>query len=195
LVCVAEMLAAACEADGVIAEWTPVAQMSAGIPGRAYQRKPAGDPLDGLCLEATSDAGSLRVTLVRSLGRPRFDARMIDHLKHLRPAALACLSAPSHSVQPPLSPAENEVLDHLVQGSTIQQTADALGRSPNTVHSHAKSIYRKLGIRTRAELIARFQSVRSAQPHRPMLDIRHGATHTFYAARMTRPPEAPSQSL
>ncbi len=54
-----------------------------------------------------------------------------------------------------LSTREQEVLDQLITGRSIKQIAHALSRSPHTVHDHVKSLHRKLGARTRGELVAR----------------------------------------
>jgi DNA-binding CsgD family transcriptional regulator len=54
-----------------------------------------------------------------------------------------------------LSTREQQVLEQLIAGRSIKQIAQALSRSPHTVHDHVKSLHRKLGARTRGELIAR----------------------------------------
>ncbi len=54
-----------------------------------------------------------------------------------------------------LSPCETRVLDLLVQGMSIPQIAARLSRSPHTVHDHVKSMHRKLGAKSRGELILR----------------------------------------
>jgi DNA-binding NarL/FixJ family response regulator len=55
-----------------------------------------------------------------------------------------------------LSRREREVLDHLVEGKTYRQIAEALFVSPNTVAFHVKQIYGKLHVRNRTEAAARF---------------------------------------
>jgi LuxR family maltose regulon positive regulatory protein len=55
----------------------------------------------------------------------------------------------------PLSEAEQRVLQHLVDGLTVPQVAHELWLSPNTVKTHRRSIYRKLGASDRDELLAR----------------------------------------
>ena len=42
----------------------------------------------------------------------------------------------------------------LAQGCTVHDASELLGVSENTVKSHVKSIYQKLGIHTRSEPIA-----------------------------------------
>ncbi|MFN3168902.1 MAG: helix-turn-helix transcriptional regulator [Phycisphaeraceae bacterium] len=54
---------------------------------------------------------------------------------------------------PPLSPTERRVYDLLLRRLTERQVAEQLGRSHNTVHVHVRNIYRKLGVRTRQQLL------------------------------------------
>jgi LuxR family maltose regulon positive regulatory protein len=55
----------------------------------------------------------------------------------------------------PLTPRELELLTLLSQRLSIQEIAEALVISPNTVKRHTHSIYTKLGVRNRREAIAR----------------------------------------
>ena len=50
-----------------------------------------------------------------------------------------------------LTPRETEVLQLIGRGLTLPEAGAALGMSSQTVATHVKSIYRKLGIRSRAE--------------------------------------------
>jgi predicted ATPase/DNA-binding CsgD family transcriptional regulator len=53
-----------------------------------------------------------------------------------------------------LTPRELDVLEQLVTGRTNRDIADALGLAPKTVMHHTVAIYRKLGVRGRAEAVA-----------------------------------------
>ena len=69
-----------------------------------------------------------------------------------------------------LSERERDLIEPLVQGLTAQQIANRLTVSRNTVKSHTAHIYAKLGIHTRAELVALVTGsgdVPSDQPARP----------------------------
>jgi LuxR family transcriptional regulator, maltose regulon positive regulatory protein len=57
-------------------------------------------------------------------------------------------------VDPP-TPAELAVLSLLASELTVRQIGEQLFLSPNTVRSHARSIYRKLGVNSRADAVAR----------------------------------------
>ncbi len=54
-----------------------------------------------------------------------------------------------------LSDAERRVLDLLLNGLSLSQVASELWLSPNTVKTHRRSIYRKLGATTRQEMMER----------------------------------------
>ena len=57
----------------------------------------------------------------------------------------------------PLSEREREVLDLLVTGATNREIAGSLFLSPHTVKEHTSSLYRKLGVRNRAEAVQKAQ--------------------------------------
>jgi DNA-binding CsgD family transcriptional regulator len=56
--------------------------------------------------------------------------------------------------KPEVTERELEVLAELVRGHTNQEIAEELGISPKTVMHHTTSVYRKLGVRGRAEAVA-----------------------------------------
>jgi DNA-binding CsgD family transcriptional regulator len=55
-----------------------------------------------------------------------------------------------------LADPERETLDKLLKGRSEKEVAAELGRSVHTVHSYVKRIYRRLGVTSRAELLALF---------------------------------------
>lgn len=57
-----------------------------------------------------------------------------------------------------LSDGQRQVLHLLLQGLSEKQAAARLCISPHTVHAHAKRIYKELGVKSRAELFAKFLS-------------------------------------
>jgi DNA-binding CsgD family transcriptional regulator len=59
-------------------------------------------------------------------------------------------AAPHEDVPSSLSGREAEVLALVAQGLTNAQVAGRLYLSPHTVNRHLRSIYRKLGVSTRA---------------------------------------------
>jgi two-component system response regulator DesR len=58
---------------------------------------------------------------------------------------------------PPLSEREREVLEAIASGATNREIAGTLFLSPHTVKEHTSSLYRKLGVRNRAEAVQRAQ--------------------------------------
>src|SRR4051794_20180 len=58
---------------------------------------------------------------------------------------------------PPLSEREREVLEAIASGATNREIAATLYLSPHTVKEHTSSLYRKLGVRNRAEAVQKAQ--------------------------------------
>ncbi len=58
-----------------------------------------------------------------------------------------------------LSSRERDVLALIAEGATNREIATALHLSPHTVKDHTSSLYRKLGVRNRAEAVQRAGSV------------------------------------
>jgi len=61
-----------------------------------------------------------------------------------------------------LTPTEKRIAELIAAGHTYREAADALFISPKTVQWNLSKIYRKLGVRSRAELAARLSPERSA---------------------------------
>ena len=60
----------------------------------------------------------------------------------------------------PLSDREQEVLSLIATGSTNKEIAGQLHLSPHTVKEHTSAIYRKLGVRNRAEATRQAQRLK-----------------------------------
>lgn len=71
------------------------------------------------------------------------------------PVLRALNRAPEHAQAPLLSEREVEVLECMVDGRTTQQIASQLFISENTVKTHVRHIFEKLGVSTRAEAVGR----------------------------------------
>ena len=67
----------------------------------------------------------------------------------------AVSGAEARAAADPVSPRERDVLAAFATGATNPAIAQELGLSPNTVKQHASSIFRKLGVRNRAEAVRR----------------------------------------
>jgi LuxR family transcriptional regulator, maltose regulon positive regulatory protein len=70
------------------------------------------------------------------------------------PARLAAARRAA-SAGEPLTEREREILRFLGGGLTEREIGGELYLSFNTVHSHVKSLYRKLGVSSRSEAVAR----------------------------------------
>jgi DNA-binding CsgD family transcriptional regulator len=67
----------------------------------------------------------------------------------LKQAAARTIPAPKHLQQIGLTVREGEVLHWVIQGKRDKEVADILSASPRTIHSHLRSILRKLNTETR----------------------------------------------
>jgi NarL family two-component system response regulator LiaR len=88
------------------------------------------------------------------------EARDVLHAIHLASRGLHVLPPAQDAAAPPagpdvLTPREAEVMELLQNGSSNAEIAQELQVSIETVRTHARRIYRKLGVRTRRELLAR----------------------------------------
>ena len=87
--------------------------------------------------------------------RPRL-GRLLARVEHLRGMVAA---APHEGGATPLSPAELRVLPYLQTHLTFEDVAGRLFLSRNTVASHVRAIYRKLGVSSRTEAVTAGRSL------------------------------------
>jgi two-component system response regulator DesR len=64
---------------------------------------------------------------------------------------------PTRPASAPLSGREREVLAEIASGATNREIGSRLYLSPHTVKEHTSAIYRKLGVRNRAEAVKHAQ--------------------------------------
>ena len=81
---------------------------------------------------------------------------------------LALLSFPVREAKIPeaLTVAEQDVALQVYAGATNKEIAEARGVSPKTIGNQLESIYRKLGVTSRAELVLRLRGKHSITPPR-----------------------------
>jgi DNA-binding NarL/FixJ family response regulator len=66
--------------------------------------------------------------------------------------------------EPHLTAREQEILEHLAEGHTAAGIAAQLGLSRRTVEAHLANAYRKLGVHSRFEALARVRAMSRATP-------------------------------
>jgi DNA-binding NarL/FixJ family response regulator len=111
----------------------------------------------------SASATAAEVKLARRNGAAGYLGKSSDRatlLKAIRSAAAGATvfpvdPAPEPSEGPALSARELEVLRHLGRGLSSQDLGRVLGISGETVKSHIKAIFHKLGVADRAEAVAR----------------------------------------
>jgi len=114
------------------------------------------------------DGGPQIIALLRQLYA--LSEKMEDELAELRPYVGALLRTVGSPAAPlakkgarahqPLSPRERSILSLMCHGHSNKMIARSLGIAPETVKSHAKSIFIKLGARTRAQSVAKAEMLR-----------------------------------
>lgn len=110
-----------------------------------------------------SGAGTVSKAVATAAGASGFvskDWGAPDVVKAVRMVALGMeVFGPQETLPHPttLSVREREVLDEIATGATNPEIATRLYLSPHTVKEHTSSIYRKLGVRNRAEAVKHAQ--------------------------------------
>ena len=111
------------------------------------------------------DAGRPMLALLEGLyyAIPTDDAQLADLRPYiatlLRSTAQANSADPSPITCRTLSRRETGVLQMIANGMSNKRIAQSLGITPETVKSHAKSIFVKLATRTRAQAVARAEAI------------------------------------
>ena len=78
---------------------------------------------------------------------------LVRHATGVDPITAAMTSTATQ--ERPLSRRATQTLDALLGGASEKEIADRMGLSVHTVHQYVKTVYRALGVRSRAELMAR----------------------------------------
>jgi LuxR family maltose regulon positive regulatory protein len=95
--------------------------------------------------------------IMRLLSQLAFEGRMADYVARLNGGSMTSVvhqSSPPQGLVDPLSDRELTVLRRLAGPQDAREIADSLYLSVNTVRSHVKAIYRKLGVGSRADAVS-----------------------------------------
>jgi DNA-binding CsgD family transcriptional regulator len=105
------------------------------------------------------------ISFHRRVGAPSFSRRertIVDALSQgIGWLHRACRGDSALNQSASLTPRERQVLSLLLKGLSLKDVATNLTLSRHTVADHLKEIYRKLGVNSRAELLAKFISGRT----------------------------------
>jgi DNA-binding NarL/FixJ family response regulator len=111
-----------------------------------------------------SGAGVVSPSVARAAGASGFiskDWSAVDVVKAVRMVSLGTEVFAEHgALDSPLSGREEEVLALIADGSTNKEIAARLHLSPHTIKEHTSAIYRKLGVRNRAEATRQAQRLK-----------------------------------
>lgn len=130
-----------------------------GTPDAVLTDGSSGEILPAAAVVIGSGAGEFAGRLASDASAVQVDAalRAVAAGLTVRAASARIRTFEPLPEDPPvlLTPREVEVLSALGNGLTNKETARQLGISPNTVKFHIESLFRKLGVATRAEAVAR----------------------------------------
>ena len=73
----------------------------------------------------------------------------------LAPVAMYPVEHPTANLEYGLTPAQEEVLNLVLQGLDEPSIAERLDRSGHTVHTHVKALFKRFDVHSRAELLAK----------------------------------------
>jgi len=126
--------------------------------GQIFADIPVGGALLGAATLGDVEPGRALIAVVAPT-RATLTSAHVAQLRAVLPLlvrrALLAIGPNATSAANWLTEREQQVLDQLALGKSVRQIADAIGRSPHTVHDHVKSLHRKLNASSRGELIAR----------------------------------------
>ncbi|GAA3784074.1 hypothetical protein GCM10022403_018460 [Streptomyces coacervatus] len=120
---------------------------------------PGVDTVVATCLVWVADT---LVDIAGAVGDPRSAGALVDEAS----AVLAALPQNGRGRQDPVTPAgilterEHAVLVRLQEDVPLRQIGSELFISHNTVKSHARAVYRKLGVSSRTEALDRARQLR-----------------------------------
>ena len=110
-----------------------------------------------------SGAGIISPNVARAAGAAGFiskDWSAVDVVRAVRRVSQGHEVFAEAPLDSPLSDREQEVLSLIATGSTNKEIAGHLHLSPHTVKEHTSAIYRKLGVRNRAEATRQAQRLK-----------------------------------
>ena len=120
------------KASAILKAMTPLGAGEPGVDPKVRQRRLLADLCRLIGAHIDGAEGKLPVSVAASFGRPM----------------------PIHDRD--LSPRERETLQSLLAGDSEKQAAMKLGLSQHTVHVYVKKLYRKFGVCSRGELLAKW---------------------------------------
>jgi LuxR family maltose regulon positive regulatory protein len=153
LICIAIRLSAVQLGAGQIAEAVSrfhrvlVACAAAGLYQTALDEGPAIRSL----IQATQESGKVKADLA-----PYVD-RLVAGLQRAGQDRLA--PAPGARILGALSPRETDILKLIAEGLSNKEIARSLDIGPETVKSHLKAVFTKLGVEKRAQAVSRAQTM------------------------------------
>jgi LuxR family maltose regulon positive regulatory protein len=153
MICIAIRLSAVQLSSGKVAEAVSRFRrvLAACAAAGLYQTVLDERPLVSDLLRATQESGNVKADLI-----PYVD-RLLEGLRGAGQQRLA--PASGARILSALSPRETDILTLIAEGLSNKEIARSLDIGPETVKSHLKSVFTKLGVERRAQAVARAQTL------------------------------------
>jgi LuxR family maltose regulon positive regulatory protein len=153
LICISIRLSAVQLTSGKVAEAVSRFRrvLTACAAAGLYQTVLDEGPVISRLLQATQESGNVRTDLI-----PYVD-RLVAGLQRGGQDGLAPTSGAR--ILSALSPRETDILTLIADGLSNKEIARSLDIGPETVKSHLKSVFTKLGVEKRAQAVSRAQTL------------------------------------
>jgi LuxR family maltose regulon positive regulatory protein len=153
LICVAIRLSAVQLSAGKVAEAVGRFRrvLTACAAAGLYQTVLDEGPIISELLQTTQESGNVKTDLM-----PYLD-RVVEGLRRAGQGRSAPISGAR--ILSALSPRETDILSLIAEGLSNKEIARSLYIGPETVKSHLKSVFSKLGVERRAQAVSRAQTL------------------------------------
>jgi LuxR family maltose regulon positive regulatory protein len=126
--------------------------------GRAMSLTTSGD-IRQMILDAGPEVGALLAGFQEFARRNGRSKELMVHASELLMGRWNEMQPPPRAITGALSPREIEIVELIGQGRSNKEIARGLGIGPETVKTHVKNIFLKLGVERRAQAVAYAQAL------------------------------------
>lgn len=107
------------------------------------------------CLDTAEGLRTVGAAIRKVAAGERVVAPELEQAAVMELGVFARRAREGSEIEAALTPREQQILAMISEGFTMHQVGTRLGISPRTVETHVAKLYRKLGVRTRVQAVAR----------------------------------------